>query len=212
MEIVYFDDWPVTDAGCFLKAVAWTAPVKKQYVVDVPGADGSIDMASWFGGPRYEARTMTVVLIPFGRDTYGLWNKLAQRLYGSTYDIRLSTDPDHYWHGDVQSIIASEEYQGEVVITVRVDPYKYAVIPTTYGLASSTADKDTEITNNGTRLEVPKITVTEGGLRIVSSDGAVINMQPGTYDVPELAIAPRSALRFQYSGGPAEITFREAYL
>lgn len=212
METAYFDDWDVTEVGCALKAVTWTAPVKKQYTVDVPGADGSLDMASWFGGPRYESRTMTIVLEPRGRSLCSLWDALAQELYGRTCNIRLSVDRDYYWRGDIQSIVSSGGYPGEITVTVRVEPYKYLRILNVCTLPSRTEEKDAQIISMSTRVEVPEISVTGENLTITSSDGAVIKMGPGTYRVPELAIAPRSTLRFKYSGGPGEISFREAFL
>lgn len=211
METVYFDGWSVTGAGCALKAVTWTAPVKKQYLVDIPGADGSIDMASWFGGPRYESRTMTVVLEPRGKSLNSLWDELAQKLYGNKYDIRLSADPGYYWRGDVQSIVASGGYPGEVIITVRVDPYKYAVSETVCDLAEAGADTAAEISNMGSRVEIPTVTVTGDSLRIVSGE-TVLNMTAGAYAVPELAVLPRSTLQLHYTGGPGRIAIREAYL
>lgn len=211
METVYFDRWSATGAGCALKAVTWTAPVKKQYLVDIPGADGSIDMASWFGGPRYESRTMTVVLEPRGKSLNSLWDELAQKLYGNTYDIRLSADPGCYWRGDVQSIVASGGYPGEVIITVRVDPYKYAVSETVCDLAEAGADTAVEISNMGSRVEIPTVTVTGDSLRIVSGE-TVLNMTAGAYAVPELAVLPRSTLQLHYTGGPGRIAIREAYL
>lgn len=210
METVYFSGWPVTEAGCILEGVAWSAPTKKTYIVDIPGADGEVDMASWFGDPRYESRTMTIALIPVGIEPLELWNNI-QTLYGNTYDIRLSSDEDYYWHGDVQSIIASDGYPGEVIITVRVDPYKYAVSETVCSLDAAETDTEAEITNNGSRIEIPTVTVLGDSLRIVSGE-TMLEMTTGTYTPPELAVAARSTLRIQYTGGPGQIAIREAYL
>lgn len=211
MDTVYFSGWSVTEAECALKAVTWTAPIKKQYIVDIPGADGSIDMASWFGGPRYESRSMTIILEPRGVRLHSLWDKLAQELYGYTYDIRLSSDPGKFWHGDVQSIVASGGYPGEVIITMRVDPYKYAVSETVCSLDAAEADTVAEIANRGSRVEIPTVTVTGDSLRIVSGE-TVLDMTAGTYAVPELAIQPRTTLQVRYTGGPGQIAIREAYL
>ena len=211
MVTAYFDGWSVADAGCALKAVTWTAPIKKQYLVDIPGADGSIDMASWFGGPRYETRSMAIVLEPRGKTLYSLWDALAQSLYSGTHTITLSNDPGYYWRGDVQSIVASAGYPGEVVITVRVDPYKYAVSETVCDLAEAETDTAAEIPNMGSRVEIPTVTVTGDSLRIVCGE-TVVNMTAGIYAVPELAVLPRSTLQLHYTGGPGQIAVREAYL
>ncbi len=211
MKTVYFDGWDVTAAGCKLKAITWTAPVKKQYIVDIPGADGTLDMASWFGGPRYESRTMTIVLEPSGISLFSLWSKLAQELYGSTYHIRASVDPDYYWNGEVQNITTVSGMLGELIISVRVEPYKYRVIPDIYGLPKKEVEVDAQIMNMGTRVEIPSVTV-KGEQLSIAYGGTVINMTTGTYSVPELAVRPRSELQFRYTGGPGEITIREAYL
>lgn len=211
MDTVYFNGVDATEMGGTLRGVSWTAPEKKTYIVDIPGADGELDMASWFGVPRYEPRTMTIVLKPAGGDQCKLWDRLAQRLYGGAHDIIVSNDPLHFWHGDVQSIVASGGYPGEVIITMRVDPYKYAVSETVCSLDAAEADTVAEIANRGSRVEVPTVTVTGDSLRIVSGE-TVLNMTAGTYAVPELAIQPRTTLQVRYTGGPGQIAIREAYL
>lgn len=211
MDTVYFNGVAVRELGGILRGVSWTAPKKKTYIVDIPGADGELDMASWFGGPRYEARTMTIALEAAGGDARKLWDRLAQSLYSGTHTITLSNDPGYYWRGDVQSIVASAGYPGEVVITVRVDPYKYAVSETVRDLAEAETDTAAEIPNMGSRVEIPTVTVTGDSLRIVCGE-TVVNMTAGIYAVPELAVLPRSTLQLHYTGGPGQIAVREAYL
>lgn len=157
---VYFDnmntfsDWHLVPQGRPLVAM----PELKSTVVDIPGANGSLDLSEALTGyPIYQNRTgsmMFYVLTPpqeieLGLSPLGDWSDrysdISTFVHGRVRQIRLEDDPDWYYEGRC-SLMWTSNNDGsgsEVEISYDVDPYKYS---TTLNTASYEVNTENPLT------------------------------------------------------------------
>ena len=127
-----FADW-----GCFIQS-GWTLDSSKPKTkyVDIPGADGQLDLTSALTGEvNFGVREFKATLIfPLnkGRAAWGLLKtKISNAVNGQEMQIRLPDDESHFLKGrfsvgkyDDSTSIATLE------ISATLDPWRYKSIPT----------------------------------------------------------------------------------
>lgn len=125
IELHSFDTWGLLK----YKPTVVSPPVKKSAFVDIPGANGAIDlMKSLAAQPVYKNRTVTDVFLAQG--TAGERQRLLSALYkaldGGEYWIVVDGDTDHCFFG-VPMVAAVEEHLRYTLITVaaEVEPFRY---------------------------------------------------------------------------------------
>lgn len=114
--------------------------VKTQYV-DIPGADGSIDLTdSLAGRAAFEDREGSIeflVLNDFNIDNYDynwieVYTSIMQYLHGKRMTMILEDDPQYYYEGRFSvNSWKSDRNNSTITIDYRVSPYKYRVITQT---------------------------------------------------------------------------------
>ena len=128
---VKFDDLhSLDDLGLILQTVNMPMPEPKTAAVEIPGADGVLDLTDYFGDTRYNNRTITMVFTdkaPY-KQRYPNQTVGANALHGKSMKICFDEDPLYYYQGR----ISVQEYapQGAtrtVTITADCEPYKYLV-------------------------------------------------------------------------------------
>lgn len=177
---VYFDnmntfsDWHLVPQGRPLVAM----PELKSTVVDIPGANGSLDLTEALTGyPIYQNRSGSIlfyVLTPpqeveLGLSPLGNWSErysdISSFVHGRVRRIRLEDDPDWYYEGRC-SLMWTSNNDGsgsEVEISYDVDPYKYS---TTLNMTSYEVNTENPLTisffENGDKCVpiIPEIEVT----------------------------------------------------
>lgn len=123
------------DLGLWLKKYpAITPPAPKISYVDVPGADGALDLSKALTGHMtYNRRTITMeftMLAP--RD---LWpekhSDVMDALHGMEMDVILDDDPEYCYTGTmIVSGYDPQKVTSGVTITADVEPYKTRIDPT----------------------------------------------------------------------------------
>ena len=104
----------------------------KENFVDIPGADGSVDMTEAFGEVKYSDRTgakFTFYMNPAGDLSEAAWEEkktqISNRLNGLRCHITLDKDPDYYWQGRCTvNDHASSKKLRKFVVGARLAPYK----------------------------------------------------------------------------------------
>lgn len=106
-------------------------PNKKKKIVDIPGADGSLDLSDVVsGGPVYENRNGQIEFIV--ENNFRKWNELYSEimnyLHGKKMNMILEDDPDYYYQG-VFYVINWDSGSNFSTITIEYDvkPYKYKI-------------------------------------------------------------------------------------
>ncbi len=193
---------------CQINAVTKTALVKKEYLADVPGANGVVDLSSWFGTPRFEPITLTVYVQSDTETAISCADRLANFYIGKSVEVRLSFDYDWYRTGVVTNVTP---LGSEVVIAIRCDPYRYADQETVYEIPASTSEVGKTLANNGSLPVVPSVTVADANVVIVHGT-ARYTLSKGTHLLPRMVISGGSSVEISVSGGACEIRYREAVL
>ena len=95
-DIKTFTDW-----GLKLESINISFPEAKTDQVDIPGANGLLDLSEVNGQICYKNRTLTLNFSLF--DDYTEWHdlssKIAKTLHGKVIKCVLPDDPNYYYEG-----------------------------------------------------------------------------------------------------------------
>lgn len=196
--------------GLNLQFWAITTPVRKRYIVDIPCADGNVDLMEGLSTPSYEMRTLTATFRARSTEIWGISDMLMRELEGRTVNIVLPDDPDHYMIGRMHISSVGGKPITEVSICAECYPWRYAAQVTVMTCAASESEVEHTLSNPGTRDAVPDV-IASGNAQIVI-DKTSIALNAGTYQMTALTIPGGGSISFSVSGGPIEIRYREAIL
>lgn len=126
-------DWHLVASS---RPVISPPPVKTQYV-EIPGADGSIDLTDALAGrPAYGDREGSidfVVLNDYNLDNYDynwidVYTSIMQYLHGRRMTMVLEDDPLYYYEGRFSvNSWKSDQNNSTITIDYHVSPYKYRI-------------------------------------------------------------------------------------
>ena len=200
-----------------------SAPVRQTNIVTIPGRDGEIDLAPALGDIRYEPRDFYAALecSDGTRDQRtALIEDLMNTLEGRCCQIILPDDPLHYIKGYIDvEVEYNDVNHARVLITSRVDPWRYALQRVDQIYEATAAEQVVIIKNMGGRKVVPRISA---WTRNATMPNITIEV-PGiyehtftTFDVvqpEELTMRYKDEFALTYSGtGFIEIMWTEASL
>lgn len=129
--LAYFDGVKCTDYGLTLLHVVKGFPEPKTNIVDIPYANGSLDLTDYFGAVKFEDREIELTFECLETDR-SLWeeieNTLFEELHGQRMHLQLQDDMEHYWDGRC-SVGAMEDHGSTFGITMSFlcAPYKIEV-------------------------------------------------------------------------------------
>lgn len=200
-----------------LSDLSVSAPELKENYVDVPGADGSLNMSYALAGePTYKDRDIAGTL--FKRvDDFAL-SQIAQSIsnayHGRSVKIQTPTDTDHYFTGVIQFGGADGYNSCKIPFSARVNPWRYKSSVTTVTRDDLTANYKTLTLTNERRSVVPSITVTEETTLLWGT--ATYTIAAGTYKLPDIVLTQGSntlkAKLTTAASGSITIEYQEASL
>ena len=120
-----YDDW-----GLRIKSVNIGLPQAKKNQIEIPGADGYLDMTDYFG-TRYENRTIKIECDVEDRSYENWASKISQvsnYLHGKKHNLVLDWDKGYYYTGR-GAVKVEKENRPYSMITLEFDcdPYKYEI-------------------------------------------------------------------------------------
>lgn len=121
-----FDDW-----GLKLQSITISMPETKINQVNVPGADGMIDLTSALGNVRYGNRELQMIFDVSGNPErwHNLTSMIANELHGQRLKVILESDPSYYYIGRLSVSTEKSDYiMNRITITGDMDPYKYELL------------------------------------------------------------------------------------
>lgn len=128
-----YDEWRLVPSS---RPVINPPKPKVQYV-DIPGADGSIDLTeSLAGRPVFEDREGSlefIVLNEFNVDNYtynwiDVYSSIMQYLHGQRMTLVLEDEPEYYYEGRFTvNSWKSDQNNSTITIDYRLSPYKYHI-------------------------------------------------------------------------------------
>lgn len=128
MKGVTFGDIHTSDFGIYLSSVTIGEAVVKKFMLDIPGASGSLDLTEYFGSVSYENRIISFEFtFPQRNDKLLLaYSQFLNAVHGREFKITLDDDKDYHYLGRVS---VGELQKGAVsVVAVECDcqPFRYS--------------------------------------------------------------------------------------
>lgn len=118
------------DLDLILNSKSIPLPEPKTYILDVPGADGSLDLSTALtdGTMKYKNRELQfnfTINKPF-EEWEQVKSKIAAYLHGKIMEVRVEADEGYFYSGRCKvENISTKNPKATLTITVDADPYKY---------------------------------------------------------------------------------------
>lgn len=119
------------DLDLLLSAVEVSTATAKTTYIDIPGADGFLDLTEANGEIRYSDRSLkfTFSMNPMHDLSESAWvekmTEICNKLSGKRCKITIDKDPDYYWDGRVSvDSFKSNKRVRQFVVSAKVMPYK----------------------------------------------------------------------------------------
>lgn len=188
------------------------APPTKKEAIDVPGADGELDMTEFFGEPKFGNVTHKFTFTTIQHDLLTQYAKVKNALHGKKLRIALDADPNYYYVGRCEvDKFHDEKGVGKIVVTCDCEPYKYAIAKTVVYQAVDGV-VDVPLLNSRKRA-VPEVWIeTETSLNIVFGGSNIWDLASGTYTLPELELVEGENVVTVTGKGAIAFTWQEGDL
>lgn len=177
------------DLGLILKNKEIGTPTPKTYGVDIPGADGKLDLTEYLGEIKYENRPLTFEfeIIKKQEDFVELYSQIQNKLHGKRMKIILDIDPGYYYYGRVYvNEWKSDKKIGKITIEVDADPYKYKLNKTTYSVRVGKTGREVLILMNSRKPVTPIFTFTADTL--ITYGETTYQAKAGASVIPDILI------------------------
>lgn len=195
------------DLNLILSAVDISPAKPKTTYVDIPGADGSLDLTEAHGEVKYSDRTIkfTFTMNPAGDLSERAWEEkkmeVSNALNGLACRITLDKDPDYYWQGRCSlDSYKSNKRVRQFVVAATVRPYKWKQSETVASFALSDVAQKVNI-RNARKSVCPVITCTDDDTKIVFN-GNTFSFNAGSH----------KNLNIRFTEGNNEVTISGAGL
>ena len=202
---------------CVLADLKVMAPELKDEYLDIPGADGSLNMSYAISGePVYKDREISGTLFRKVDDVAldQLRMTILNAYHGREVTVHLPTDASHYFRGVLQFGDLTGYNSGQIPFSARVNPWRYKNAPTTVTRDDLTANYKTLTLTNERRSVVPSITVTKETTLLWGA--ATYTIAAGTYKLPDIVLVQGSntlkAKLTAAASGSITVEYQEASL
>lgn len=166
------------------------SPEVKKKLLDVEGADGTLDYTDFFGEPKYtdvKHKFPFATIVPM-KEFLSHYSVVKSALHGKKMPIILDDEPGFYYVGRIYvQPFTNEKNIGHITIEAECEPYKYKLAKTTV----SRAIDGTEIITltNARKRAVPEVSIeTETSLHIVYRESFIWDLGSGSFTLPELEL------------------------
>ena len=161
------------DLDLLLSAVEVSPAIPKTTYIDIPGADGFLDLTEANGEVRFSDRSLkfTFSMNPMHDLSESAWvekmTEICNRLSGKRCKITLDKDPDYYWEGRITvDQFKSNKRVRQFVVSVKVMPYKLKQAKTT-ATFDLTATEQTVFLRNSRKSVCPVFVCTNDNTVII---------------------------------------------
>ena len=201
--------------GWLRESVNFPTPISQSSTVIVPGRNSPIRFSEALGRGSYQPRTFEITLSMLGTRTQfdEAVSNVANRFAGQLVQIICSEEPELYYVGTVEAEPSYDPLTGKGVLLFSCsdgDAYRYHVTETSVFKNGS----GTVTLANDYMPVVPVITTTaETTLTwTVGSDSFHKTLSAGTWEIPELELAPGNNSVTVSGSGTTTFKYREGRL
>lgn len=212
---IYFDDIHSYYDMDLILSEADIPPAKpKTTYIDIPGADGSLDISEAHGEIRFSDRecVFTFTMKPTDSMTWEeKQTEISNLLNGKTMKIVLDKDDEYYYTGrcTVDDYSVDKKIR-QIVVKVKAKPYKYRIYVTTVNVNLTTESKKIYLTN-GRKTVSPSITCTNDNTS-VEVDGMILKLNAGTHKILDIQLKQGVNPLSVSGSGIITFTYQEADL
>ena len=202
-----YDEWNIV-----LTKADIPLPKPKTSLVEIKGADGVLDLSEVLTGDiLYNNRTITLTFeMMDDTDYYDLISNISNYLHGRIVTISLTDDEDYYYVGRASiNQWQSIKRQGNIVITVDAEPYKYSVTETTMIVNVANQTKTITLQNNRKRV-CPMLNVT--GTITLTINGVNYKLAEGKQQLSNFRLVEGNNAVKVSGNGTLTITYRQGEL
>lgn len=185
--ITFFGFHSYNDFGLLLQSKEIGSPAIKVNKIDIPGADGELDMTDYFGGAKYENAKHKFEFVTLAPRTehLSLFSTIKNAIHGKKGRIIIDGDSSFYYVGRCHvSSFTNDKGAGFVTVECDCEPYKYKLEKTT--VTKAVNGTETFTLTNGRKRAVPTITTT--ATMTISFGGGMWTNSAGTFIIPELEL------------------------
>lgn len=209
-----FNTW--YDWNLILTAKDVTPPEPKTYLVDIDGADGSLDLSeSLAGRVVYKDRKLSADFwTDHGnrKDRERMYREIIRSLHGKKIRIIEPDDPEHYFLGRViVSKLSNNLAYATFTVTATCEPWRYSIEDSVRRInITGSTRKDVVISNNGVKILCPEIIV--NGSVTLYFNGSETLLTTGSYKVSDLKLKQGSNVIGVSGNGSVVFKYKEADL
>lgn len=205
-----FDDW-----GLMLKnRPVISPPTPKTKYVDVPGADGALDLTKALTGyVQYNNRKITFEFVAMAG--YAKWpaiySDIMDAVHGQVVEIVFDDDPNYYYKGrvTVEDSNAENAAAETLTITAEVEPYKMSkTLDTTYSNLTVSTNRTVSVYCDSLMPTIPTFTLSAGMYGYVRFGGEMIDLPNGSSNPKIVFRKGYNSITF-YGDGTVSISFRK---
>lgn len=209
LDLVSFDDINSHSLGLLLieKSIG-TATPKTNYI-EIPCADGMLDLTEAFGEVKYKNRNLNFKFVTRGNHD-DVYDKVMNALNGKFFNIELSDDEDYIYKGRVSVSDWSEDNAfGYINISADCEPYRYKKELTKASIELTEELQDITLVNKG-RLLTPKFTATGKGS--IKLGDTIVEFAPSTFTSPLITLKYGGTTLSVKGDGKLDIEYQERRL
>lgn len=212
---ISFDDThSYYDLNLILSEVKIPPATPKTTYVEVPGADGSIDLTESHGEVKYSDKECTFKFTVHPLDS-STWEEkqteVSNLLNGRVFKITLDKDDEFYYQGrcTVKEFTSNKRIK-QITVVAKVKPYKYKRNETRVTTALSSTPKTLNILN-GRKSVSPTIECSNDNTVIVFGD-ATFKLNAGTHKILDIRFVEGINLVTVSGSGTVAFCYQEAEL
>ena len=205
------------DLDLLLSAVEVSTATAKTTYIDIPGADGFLDLTEANGEIRYSDRSLkfTFSMNPMHDLSESAWvekmQEICNRLSGRRCKITLDKDPDYYWEGRVSvDSFKSNKRVRQFVVSAKVIPYKLKKDLTVVSFDLE-EDEQSYFLRNARRSVCPEI-VTDADDTMIIFGNNTFRFNAGTHKTLDIRLVEGENELIMSGTGKITFTYREADL
>lgn len=221
MKGIKFDDThSYYDLNLILSDCSISPATPKENYINIPGADGSLDLTEALGMVNFNDRTGKIIFSVFPSDDFEeKKSEIANFLNGQKFKITLDKDPDWYYIGRCSiNDHKCDKKIGQITVDLKLQPWKLkqketiisvVAIPGIPGIPGMMTKFVT--LSNSRKPVIPTVKVT--GDAVIDYKDYTGNFVEGTYKIPELCLYEGKTEQITVStNGTVTFTYQEGSL
>lgn len=201
------------DFSLILNSKEIAAPKPKTTEIEIPGADGKIDLTEFFGQVNYEncIHKFQFSTIAPQNQFLTLYSTIKSALHGQKARIVLDDDSGFFYVGRLYvSPFTNSKGIGVISIEADCEPYKYKIAKTVVTRAVSGTENI--VLTNSRKRATPEVTITTENTIRITYGNDIWDLGSGSYTLPELELIDGNNTVTVTGTGAVSFTWQEASL